>query len=1177
MLKDGDNTQFRIGSQTKMFTVGVFLDLMASNPSITLDTTIDELLEIPAVKKALPEGTGARIGHYTVKELMNMTTDIQNFLAVSPTGDATTLLAHWAASQAGGATGGYGSLSLPGYGSPSDIHDRLVELALSGDPMDPLTPPYEAQYSNSNAVILSIIAEALTDDDFSTLFTNYLTKINPSISKTVLQETQGDIGQLVGTDAGVPIVNLDPNYAWTSGAIITTMPELLTALKYFYEYNNNERWAPSNSALMDLHGQDMYYGLGLFAVYALTGIDPDNQPVLSVGHAGAIPGSGSFSGWLTNLAQDPTNSASFGVGLSVYSNGSTIITEAGFITSSSSEALFLTMIDQLYRQYRSTVSQPTHSSSGGVDTFTYGTTGGITGGFSTTSTITSLSGTTLKFQPLTNHPYTYFLNTDALSLGEVALAPMMLATLDPVFYYYGTADAKATALTIGGTLVLPDKARIESRANGQDDTNPFIFMRLQSSSSGDIVGQVAAYGTDIIAVVSERGDLEVTGAIEAHGYRATALEAKDDLSISGQVSAVGSAVTALDITDDKTVNLSNTGSIWADSYAYALKETGNASSPIAPLDPKTNGAVAVKVQEGTFISDGGTVSARSGEVLNYPDFFSQFRSLVTGVEIGFVSWAEVNLKNKATVTSDGYGVDFLKNGGDLVVTNSEISGAINSIHNDSGTTGPVYVNLENSKLIGAVKSEASSGTFEITADAGSSILSQDVSNPLIEATGAKIYLDLTGTTIGYVALPELGQDITLLKGVLDNSKFDEVKLLIGHDGLFNYTAGGIDSSGEMKVKINGLAKGYSPNATRIYKAFTEHTKNNNITEAVNLMADGNNLSPESQLDQLIIGQNYYRQAFDRTLSSSLAELARYSSPSLAPASGQGDLPYKWILSAGFSHFIFDRDSSGGYSGFETYGNQASFGLGLRATETFSIHAFMALGHSKTKYDTLTANIKSDLFLVGGAMVYQKPINPDLTVNLAGSFSVGRIENHYSRRVGLTNVEAYTGAFTQTYLGADLDLNFNWRVSGSFYLRPRLNLNYLMTSQDGLAETPEANKLAALTTESIQAETLQVHLGLGGAYEFEVGQTKIMTLSASAGWEHLLGDVNPVSRGFFSGDPSNSFVISTSDNPRDALAVGANLEVADSTDLGASFNLGYLGQLAKNQDRHQFTMSLKYSF
>ncbi|MDR0620610.1 MAG: autotransporter domain-containing protein [Deltaproteobacteria bacterium] len=1197
---DGDTVQFRIGSQTKMFTAGVILDLLEGNPNFTLDSTINDLLLNSAVNSALPDNAGERIGHYTVRELLNMTTDLPNFLAVNPPGMSNTLVDYWQAALEVNADGGYGSLDgvLDGYDSQDHIHDRLIELALDGQPMAPPNEPFQAQYSNSNAVILARIAEALTVDNFAHLLDDYLTN-KIGISHTELQDAQGDSSDLlIGTTFAVEIKNLEPNLAWTSGAIITTMPDLLKALKKFYDYENNMRWLAGNSALMDLHGEAINYGLGLFVAQVVSGVAPETatlgpqMTLTSVGHAGAIPGSASFSGWLTHNGQAVNLAGRFDLGLSVYVNGSAIVTEAGYYTNSASEALFMNMADQLYRQYRSENSGAlVYTTDGYKFTYKENPTLNISGGYSTTEALTIPLGKTLEFKPLSEQPLAYFINTDALSLGEVALAPMILQTLDPVFYYYGTSSPNVTALTVEGDLVLPAQARIESRANG-DTSDAFTFLAINNSNQ-TIFGQVASYGVDIVAVSTNNAGSNLTvgdtGVIEAHGQRAVALvaESSSGVAIDGKVSAVGSAVTALSIVNTHTVTLNQGGQIRADSYAVALKENVGCPNPgesglpgcFEPVDPKRNGAVAVKVAEGTFESDGGSIISRAAA----PPA-PGFQALATGIEFGNSASGVVELRNSCVV-SDGYGVDITNNGGSLSVNESVISGALNSIHisNDFQSAANANIELNNATLFGAVKSEAPASTSLILSTQGDSrILSEDIYHPVIEAQDtAKIYLNLApGTTVGYkdMDLPELGEDIVLFKGITDNSTINGIKPLLGLYDLYSLGSVVIDN-GQVSVNVQGFNRDYSPNVTSIYDAYRLHTAGvHNSAKVMDLLADGDNLSPESHLDQLIIGQNYYRQVYQRVLSSSLSKLANVSTGLATPAAGEADQPFsKWIISAGLSHFIFTRDSALGYSGFQTLGNQVSLGLLHRATEHTSLHAFMSVGHAKSKYDRLSSYVNSNLLLFGAGLVYRNSIKSDLDYTLSGSFSVGQIDNDYSRTVGINSPDTFSGTFNQSFFGMDLDLTLNWRVAQSFYLRPRLNLNYLSTAQDGLSETPSANQLAALTTEGIRAETFQTYLGIGAAYEISVGATKAMVLGASVGWEHLYGDVDPVSRGYFTGSPANSFITRTSGNPKNALAVGASVELVDTTDQGFSFNLSYDGQLASGQDRHQFNLGLRYSF
>jgi outer membrane autotransporter protein len=238
---------------------------------------------------------------------------------------------------------------------------------------------------------------------------------------------------------------------------------------------------------------------------------------------------------------------------------------------------------------------------------------------------------------------------------------------------------------------------------------------------------------------------------------------------------------------------------------------------------------------------------------------------------------------------------------------------------------------------------------------------------------------------------------------------------------------------------------------------------------------------------------------------------------------------------------------------------------------------MALNKSETDFDLLKADIDSKLLLAGAAAGYQDFITDSIGYRLLGSLTVGHIRNEYTRSVGVQFPQAHSGTFNQNYLNLDLDFNLDFHLSQRTVLSPRLDVSYLRASQDGLNESSAANRFTALTTETIRTDSVQTYLGLGLAHSFALSELRALSLSAATGWLHQFGDVNPVSRGYFSGAPSASFVTRTSDHSRDALAVEANLELINTTGRGLGLSLGYSAQLAKKQARHQFSFGLNYSF
>jgi CubicO group peptidase (beta-lactamase class C family) len=1179
-------TKFRIGSQTKMFTTAVILDLMEHNKfgGFDLNSTINDLLENSAVKAILPENTGSRIGHYKIYELLNMTTDLPNYLAEVPPGENENLLTLWTESTSGGATGGYGTVDGFDDSDNYEIYKKMAELAMTSPPMATPTPPFTGAYSNSNAVVMALITTALTGTPFEDLLNSYLSSQGWN-DTNILGAPDDTNGQLIGSDLGVNIAKLDARLAWTSGAIITTMDNLLSAVEIFKNYDNGIRLKPDNTIVLDMHGQPVIYGLGLFNVELPVTVT--NEIIMATGHAGGIPGSASFSGWLSSEG-NPT----FDIGFSVYVNGTTFVTEAGYITAGSSDTIFVNMADQLYRQFRSANSGADFSTSKEV---TYGTSNNLYGGYSTASLTTIASGETLSFATNAVPALLVSFNTDALTPGYGGSLgshynPFAI-TLDPVYSYYQVgsgAGIKAITFDSGSRLDMPDWARLESRGNG-NSTNPFTFVSFGTGSTGDIVGEIAAYGTDIITVESAR-DINVTGAIEAHGHRAVALDIKSGASsgttISGQISAVGSGVTALKVAAPAATVTQNGGVIWADSYAVALEQgTGSGFVPLSPDKVKQNGAVAVSVESGTFTSNGGTILARADHptIDGTPALDSDHMGvLVTGIEIGKTSSSTVNLNNRTDVSSYGYGVDFLTQGGTLKATDSTISGNFYAIHIDK-TAGQSDIVLVNSEVLGRVLSETTSGASPtLTADATSQFLSANIDDPVIKATGTPITITTSpGTKMGWVLsdyLPELGNDYTLVEGASASSNFNGLTMVLGANGLFELSTP-VFSNGRLSVGVSGLGSSYGPNARAIYDAYRLQSQGKNPVLVIDALTDANNLSPESHLDQFVVGQQIFRQAFSQILTSILTAPfpTLVASNSSAPAAGS-DSTASWVISTDYTHFTFDADNHKSYSGYNADGDQLTFGLGKNITPTLSLHGFIALGQSDTDFDHLKANIDSELLLAGAAIGYRNTISDDLGYRIMATLALGSITNEYHRSVGIALPQYHDGTFDQKYLNLDLDFTVDYRLGQATFLSPRLNFSYLRSDQDGLSEPTSTNNFTALTTESIRTDNLQTLVGVGLSHEFTVSQDRSISVGASTGWLHSFGDVNPVSRGSFTGATSGTFVTKMADNPRDSLAVEAKVELINTSGQGGlGLSLGYSGQLASRQALHQFHFGLNYSF
>jgi CubicO group peptidase (beta-lactamase class C family) len=1145
-----------------MFSVGAIFNYISSavDSRITLDTTMADLLDIRAVAARFPDPALAksRLGSLTVRQFLNMSTDVTNYLAVNAHGSTQTVVEDWMASTVGSSPNGYGQLPDFSYLNPDSIKN-MIELALRGDPVSP-PPGYGGEYSNSNSVIMGQVIEGLSGIPFQTILYNYLTT-TLGLTNTNLQITQSDTDpgndHLRGTQEGLEIINLDPTLAWVSGAIISNAQDMLKSIKLFSQ--DLARINPDNAVLIDMHGMPTLYGLGLmilnFQELDIPGVSEYLPPIISYGHGGAIAGGTSFSSYIT--ADSP-----LAIGLTVYLNASSLVTPGGIYTGTASESLFLTTLDHIYRQWRASLAGATLTNSGSNYEIKYGSALDIKGGYSTANTLSannlSVAGT---FEP----SYIAYFNVDSLEPTSFSV------TRDPVYTYYGATDYDGSAISVSGTLTMPSWARIEGWGNGA--SNQLYLLELGAGSQGDIAGEVAVYGSQATAVRSTRSTpTDVTGTIEAHGFQTTALEiyssATSTISESGHIMAVGSRATGLKLDGTGTVNLR--GLIRGISLAVSLEE--NSVSGLIPVsDPELNGAVAVDLRAGSLNVDAGQVLA----LAKYPYYGAPNDSgvLVTGVKVGGTASSTLSVANGGAIVSDGSGVNFVGLGGSLTAQDAYISGQYAALKITG--SAPATINLENSSVEGRVLS-TSTGAVSLTA-VNSQILAFDHTTPVIQSTARPIHLDITGSYVGWVSsLPTLGQTYVLISGAETATDFSGVTPYWGSPGVFSLRASS-SAGGELEVEVLGLASGGS-NAKAIYPAFAAGAPTTGDPAAIfDVLLDANNLTPESSLSQLAVSLEIFRLALNQSFNEILSA---WPTPAAPPAAGESDGADNgadnWRVFLNYQHFTLDRDAKDTFSGYETDGDSLVLGLGRRLNERWTMAGYFGLGRSETDFEALTASIDTDFAIVGLTLGLAEQISENLSWRLIGGLSLGSFKNDYRRSVGTLLPQVNEGDFDQDFFGANLDLAFKYKITESFYLLPRLGVSFVRLEQEGLRENQTVNNFTALTTSPIKNDSLEANVNLGALYEMKFA-SRSLDILGSVGWIRQLGDRDITTQGHFTGQPGPLFTTKTGKIPGNALAVGLALDFQSLNRTGFGLALSYNGQLSSDQRLHQFNLGLKYAF
>ena len=190
----------RIGSVTKTYTISLLLQT-ADEGLLSLDDTIDQYIE------DVPNGD-----KITLRQMANMTSGIASY----------TENEQWVKEEL------------------SDPHrvwkpEELAQIGMKDSPL--FDPGTEWHYSNTNTVLLGLVLEQVTGETIGELYRERIIEplglqdtSFPDLADSSLPEPHAKGYTLQGQDNGEPIDATDwtPSEAWTAGAMISTVEDLLT-------------------------------------------------------------------------------------------------------------------------------------------------------------------------------------------------------------------------------------------------------------------------------------------------------------------------------------------------------------------------------------------------------------------------------------------------------------------------------------------------------------------------------------------------------------------------------------------------------------------------------------------------------------------------------------------------------------------------------------------------------------------------------------------------------------------------------------------------------------------------------------------------------------------------------------------------------------------------------------
>jgi D-alanyl-D-alanine carboxypeptidase len=300
----GPDQQFRVGSVTKAF-MGQLILRLEQQGKLRLNDPVLTYLGDDKIVAGIPN-----ISKITIAELLQMRSGITNYLSsnsirfspqVAPD-KAFTPDDLLSVVSIGARPGANAPELQPDYAPGDTYTNPYWATVLNKEPPAPPTPVYPAwQYSNSNYTLLGMIAEkvsgipiaellkrevfdvaGLRDTYFATGTSNLPTMHGYTKFGAIPYPTQ-----VYGTWCDTTAIN--PSYAWTAGAIVSTPWDLLRFEDAMFQSDQllndgtKAKWFTFVSADIHVGWGPMQYGLGGL-------MQPERSYGMARGHGGSFPG-----------------------------------------------------------------------------------------------------------------------------------------------------------------------------------------------------------------------------------------------------------------------------------------------------------------------------------------------------------------------------------------------------------------------------------------------------------------------------------------------------------------------------------------------------------------------------------------------------------------------------------------------------------------------------------------------------------------------------------------------------------------------------------------------------------------------------------------------------------------------------------------------------------------------
>lgn len=236
----------RVGSQTKTYTTTVILNLISHN-RLSLDDTIASLDKNLSLDLTIPE-KAASLKNRTVKDMLEMTSQVEDYLHVGPYTDPETNTQY---------SSFINCVNDRIYQGKRTVRTplELINLGFSASP-EPTVAGYDGTYSNTNCTIMALAAEKITgksldvmlsDDIFSKLNIGTQFPLDDNLNSSEHQYVRASNYTPDSAAPSVPwhIVDIDArskkyyhdttsfdaSISWAAGAVAANIPDQLAWLR----------------------------------------------------------------------------------------------------------------------------------------------------------------------------------------------------------------------------------------------------------------------------------------------------------------------------------------------------------------------------------------------------------------------------------------------------------------------------------------------------------------------------------------------------------------------------------------------------------------------------------------------------------------------------------------------------------------------------------------------------------------------------------------------------------------------------------------------------------------------------------------------------------------------------------------------------------------------------------